>query len=132
MVHALPIATTIRRGGGASPAAICSASSYAPASAPNVPTVVAPPGGITIDERSRRAIASPRNGTSTTERSRTIGQPLAINAPQFSIAHGDAGCGNRIAPASSPAARAWITVAITWFEPYAPIAQIRFAPRSRA
>ena len=61
-----------------------------------------------------------------------IGQPLAIIAPQFSIAHGDVGWGNRIAPASRPAVRAWRIVAITWFEPYAPIAQIRFASRSRA
>ena len=129
VVQVEPTASTIRAGGGSSPAAICSASSNAAASAPNVPTVVAPPGGIT---RSPRGTRRPTNGTSITERRRISGQPLVTSAAQFSIAHSDAGCGNTIAPTPMFAACACSTVATAWFEPYAPIAQIVFAPIARA
>ena len=131
VVHVLPIATTMRRGGGSTPAATCCASSSAAVIAPNVPTGVAPPGGITIAPR-LRPTASAASGTSATERRRTIGQPVAISARAFSAAHSLYGCGNTITPASSPAAGACSTVAIAWLLPYAPIAQIRFAPRARA
>ena len=145
VVHVLPTAKHDAARRWREPAATCSASSNAADSAPSVPIGVAPPGGITIESRRARceplrelrpAIprgdGEPANGTSTTLRSRTIGQPDRDQRAAFSIAHSLAGCGNTIAPASSPSARAWITVAIAWFEPYAPIAQIRSAPRARA
>jgi len=127
-VHVLPTATTIRVGGGARWAASCSVSSSAAATAPSVPIGVAPPGGITTASRSRRATRQAANGTSTTVRSRISGPPAPTIAAQFSIAHSLAGWGNTIAAPSSPASGAWRIVAIVWFEPYAPIAQIRRAP----
>jgi hypothetical protein len=111
VVHVLPIASTMRRGGGAQPAAICSASSNAADIAPNAPMVVAPPGGIT-SAPARRPITNAANGTSTTLRKRTIGQPVASSALQFSTAHSLGGWGNTTAPASRPAVGAWSTVAI--------------------
>ena len=116
-VHVLPTASTIRFGGGASPASICSASSNAAARAPNVPIGVAPPGGITIACGSRRAIASPANGTSITDRSRTSSQPVAMIAPAFSAAHGLGAWGNSSAAPSRSARAACSSIAITWFEP---------------
>ena len=112
LVHVLPIGNTIRAGGGASPAVTCSAISNAADIAPSVPIGVAPPGGITTERRSRRAIRRPANGTSTTWRSRTSSHSEPTSALAFSCAHSLCGCGNRIAPASSPIARAWSTVAI--------------------
>ncbi len=132
VVHVEPAGTITRAGGGSAPASICSHSSSAADSAPNVPSGVAPPGGITIARRSRRASAYAANGTSITERSRTIGTPLATIAPAFSIAHSLAGCGKTTAPDGTPSARACTIVAIAWFEPYAPIAQIRDAFAARA
>jgi len=117
VVHVLPMGSTMRAGGGAAPVAICSASSKAAAIAPKVPIGVAPPGGITIASRSRAASASPTNGSSATDRSRTIRQPIATIAPQFSSAHSLCGCGNSSAAHSRPARGAWIADAMTWFEP---------------
>ena len=85
------------------PAAICSASSNAADIAPNVPIGVAPPGGITTASRSRRAIRHAANGTSTTRRSRTSWQPRRDQRAAVLERPLAGGCGNTIAPASSPA-----------------------------
>ena len=133
VVHVLPTASTIRARRRREAGGDLLGELERGGSAPNVPIGVAPPGGITIASRSRRATASAANGTSTTVRSRTTRTARSRSARrQFSIAHSLGGCGNRIAPASSPSARACSTVAIAWFEPYAPIAQIAARRRSRA
>jgi hypothetical protein len=87
---------------------------------------------MTTASGSRRATYHAASGTSMALCSRINRQPVATRALQFSIAHSLAGWGNRIAAASSPARGACRTVAIAWFDPYAPIAQIRRAPRACA